>query len=170
MVRLRINTRIYWLLLLVAALVVMLSPAGVQAQERKEGLSLRLAAGSYYSNLRRGEDNTLYLDVVNDSAQTVTDVRLSSNSPRDWYVEFRPQSINSISANSYRTIDVIIRPPGNTNRRDYQITFIAESADMRAVMSNFFWVDQGISIWLWIGIAVAVVIVAVTRAILSLTA
>ncbi len=160
MVRLRINTKIYWLLLLVAALAVMLSPTHVLAQERKQGLSLRLTSGSYYNDVVRGEDNTFYLDVVNNNSQTITGVRFSSNNPRDWLVEFKPQSIDSISAGSYRTIDVNIKPPESASRGDYDITFIAESGEMRAVMSIFVRVEQGTSIWLWIGIAVAVVVVA----------
>ena len=156
----RVNIKTYWLLLLVVALSLMLSPTHVLAQEAKQGLSLRLASGNYYNEVVRGEDNIFYLDVVNNSAKTITDIRFDADSPKDWVIEFRPQSITSISADSYQTIDIIIRPPESTSRGDYNVTFIAEAAETRAVMNIFVRVEQGTSVWMWIGVIIAAVVVA----------
>jgi len=143
-----------------AALVAMLLPANVLAQEGKQDLSLRLTSGSYYNEVARGEDNTFYLELVNNSSQTITGVSFTSNSPKDWVVEFEPESIVSIGAGSYQTIDVNVIPPESASKGDYNITFIAESAGARTVMSIFVRVEQGASIWLWIGITVAAVAMA----------
>jgi len=157
---LRSNIKTHWLLLLVVALVLMLPPIHVLAQEAQEGLSLRLASGSYYNEVVRGEDNTFYLDVVNNSVKTITGIQFHADGPKDWFIEFRPQSITSISADSYQTIDVIIRPPESTSRGDYNVTFIAEAAQTRAVINIFVRVEQGTSVWMWIGIIIAAVAVA----------
>ena len=156
----RSNIKTHWLLLLVVALVLMLPPIHVLAQEAQEGLSLRLASGSYYNEVVRGEDNTFYLDVVNNSSKTITGIQFHADGPKDWFIEFRPQSITSISADSYQTIDVIIRPPESTSRGDYNVTFIAEAAQTRAVINIFIRVEQGTSVWMWIGIIIAAVAVA----------
>ena len=156
----RSNIKTHWLLLLVVALVLMLPPIHVLAQEAQEGLSLRLASGSYYNEVVRGEDNTFYLDVVNNSVKTITGIQFHADGPKDWFIEFRPQSITSISADSYQTIDVIIRPPESTSRGDYNVTFIAEAAQTRAVINIFVRVEQGTSVWMWIGIIIAAVAVA----------
>ncbi|MFC1862071.1 NEW3 domain-containing protein [Chloroflexota bacterium] len=154
------NVKVQWFLLLLAVLVITLSPAYVLAQGERQGLYLRLSSGSYYNEVVSGEDNTFYLEVVNDSTKTITDIQFHADGPDDWIVEFRPQNLASISAGDYQTIDANIRPPVSASRGNYNITFIAESAGTRAVMSLSVRVEQGTSAWMLTGIIIAAVVIA----------
>lgn len=157
----RINFKIYRVLLLAMVLITfVLSSTYALAQEEKRGLSLRLSPGRYDTEIRRGESNTLYIEVVNDGPEPLTDIRLYSDGLKGWVVEFEPPNLAFLAAESYQTVDVIIRAPENIEKGSYNITCIAEAGDMRAVLNVYLRVEQANPIWLRIGIVVAVLMVA----------
>lgn len=140
-------------------LIIILSPGYVLAQGVKTGLDLRWASGGYYDELEPGEDNIFFLEIVNSSTDTITNIEFSANSPKGWVVEFTPETIDFINADNYQTVDVNIKPLRNTSKGRYTVTVIADSVETRRVMSIFVRVEKGISDWAWVGaIVVAVVI------------
>ncbi|MFC2005638.1 NEW3 domain-containing protein [Chloroflexota bacterium] len=151
---------IYWLTLLIVGVVITLSPCNVLAQEEKAGLTLRLVSGGYKSEVKPDEDNTFFLEVANSGTKTINNIKFSSDGPEGWVVEFRPEQIDSISVDNYRTVDINIRPPKNTARDGYTITVIADSIETRRVMNIFVRVETGVSVWLWIGAVLTAIVIA----------
>ena len=159
----RVKLKRYRVLLLVTAIVaiVTLPSAYAKAQEDVKGLSLRMSPGGFRSEIVRGEDNTFYVEVVNNSSEPINDVSLSTNGLKEgWTVSFEPQHIDSLAANSYTTVDVVIRAPDNVEKGNYNVTCIAEAGAMRAVLDIYLWMEESNPFWLWIGGAIAAVVVA----------
>lgn len=140
--------------------MLVLSHGTVWAQEEKMDLTLRLIPGDYHKKVTPGEENILYLEIHNVGNRPITNVRLSSDEPEGWIVKFKPISVDYLSAGSFQTVDVSIKPPGNATRGEYRIDLIAEASEMRKVSSTFLRVETTSSIWFWVGIAVAAVVVA----------
>ncbi len=153
------NLFLYLALACFMGLIAILSPGYVLAQGVKTGLDLRWASGGYYDEVKPGEDNIFFLEIVNNSTDTIANIELSSNSSKGWVVEFTPETIDFINAGNYQTVDINIKPPKNTSKGRYTVTVIADSVETRRVMSIFVRVEKGISNWAWVGaIVVAVVI------------
>lgn len=149
----------YWLLLF-AVLMTILSPYPLLAQEEKVDLTLTMAPGSYYREVTRGKDNTLFLEIRNTGNTAITNISLYSDKPKDWVVEFKPGSIDYLGASSSQTVDIIVNPAGNATRGEYTITLIAEAKETRRVITTSVRVETGTPFWLWVGSAVAVLVVA----------
>jgi uncharacterized membrane protein len=141
-------------------LMLILSPGTVLAQEEKVDLSLRLIPGDYYKKVTPGEENILYLEIHNAGNKPISNIRLSSDEPEGWVVEFKPISVDYLGGSSFQTVDVNIKPPSNTKRGEYRINLIAEANETRKVISTFLRVETATSIWLWVGVAVAAVVIA----------
>ena len=156
----RIGRKICWLLLYVVGFMLTLSPGMVLAQEEKTDLALRLIPGDYYKKVTPGDENILYLEIHNTGNKPITNIRLSSVEPEAWIVKFKPMSIDYLSAGSFQTVDVNIKPASDTARGEYQVSLIAEANETRKVMSTFLRVESVTSLWLWVGAAVAALVVA----------
>ena len=156
----RVNKIVRCLPLILASLLLVLTPCSALAQEGKIGLTLRLVPGDYYNNLVPGGDNTFSLMISNTGNKTLTNIRLYSYPPKDWVVEFKPDSIDSIKDGSFQTVNINIKPPESVSKRDYAVTVVAESSETRAVMDFWFRIETGISVWLWVGVIVAAIVVA----------
>ncbi len=152
-------SKILWLFLVVVVSVV-LSPGYTAAQEEKGGLSFRLSLGSYYSEVKPGRDNIFFLEVENTGKEAITNIRLDSDKPEGWIIEFTPNVIAYLSPGSLQTVDANIKPASNASKGEYRITFIAEANNLRRVISTMVRVETTTSLWLWIGIIMAAVVVA----------
>jgi len=141
-------------------LMLILPPGTVLAQGEKIDLILRLIPGDYYKKVTPGEENILYLEIRNAGSKPITNIRLSSDEPEGWVVEFKPMSVGYLGASSFQTVDVSIKPPSNAARGEYRINLIAEASGTRKIISTILRVETTTSIWLWIGAAVAAVVVA----------
>jgi uncharacterized membrane protein len=140
-------------------LIAILSPGYILAQGVKTGLDLRLVSGGYNDEVNPGEDNIFFMEIANNSTDTITNIGFSADSPKGWVVEFTPETIDFINADNYQTVDVNIKPPQNTSKGRYTVTVIADSVETRRVMSIFVRVENGISVWAWVGAIVAAVVI-----------
>jgi len=154
----RNKIRFLWPFLLLAGVMVIFFSRPSLAQEEKLDLTLRLIPDHYYNEVTVGDDNIFFLEVRNSGEKTITNIRLSSDGPEGWIIEFHPAKIDYLSPGNYQTVDINIRPAGNTSRGDYKITIIAEANEIRKVEN--IWVTVKTSpFWLWVGIGVTIIIV-----------
>ena len=160
-VGLNVNNKFCYLLLAIVGLVALLSPSNVLAQDGKDGLILRYAAGGFNSEVVRGESKTFFMEVANDSSSLTTNIRFTSDAPKEWVVEFKPQSIDVLNAGSFQTVEVSITVPQNAEKGDYSVTAIADSNLGRRVMSIYVRVEKGTNLWMWVGGILGVLIIAV---------
>lgn len=157
----RAGKKVLWLFLLIAALLACLgSPTMLIAQEAKVDLSLRMLPDYYYKEVIPGEDNALFMEIRNRGDKDITNIRFISDKPKGWIVDFKPGSIDYLSAGSSQTIDVKVIPGLDTSRGEYNLTFIAEADETRTATSTMLRVESGYSFWLWVGLGVAALVIA----------
>ena len=153
--------KVLWLFLLIAGLLACLgSPAILLAQEAKVDLSLRMLPDYSYKKVIPGEDNALFMEIRNRGDKEITNIRFDSDKPEGWVVDFKPSSIDYLSAGSSQTIDVKVIPGLDTSRGKYNLTFIAEADETRTATSTRLRVENGPSFWLWVGLGVAALAIA----------
>jgi len=158
--RWKINGKACWLFLFMAALMtILLLPQPALAQERQTDLTLRLV--SHWSRIEAtaGKDNIFFLEINNIGNKAITGIKLSSDKPEGWVIDFSPKEIDYLGPGSIQTVDVNIQPPRNTAQEQHEVTFIAEANEIRKV--GKFWVTVKTPLWLWVGVGVALVVVAI---------
>ncbi len=147
--------------MLALCLATVLGSPGALAQEPKTELVLRLFPGDYFSGIPAGKSTTIFMEVRNTGTRAITNIRLNASKPEGWSVYFNPVSIGYLAPGSAQTVDINVIPAGDTSRRDYNITLIAEANETRTVTSAFLRVVQsGPSAWLWVGIGLAALVIA----------
>ncbi len=151
--------RIISLFLILVSMIITLLPQPGFAQEERIALTLRLVSDHYNSEVKVGQDNILFLEVRNIGNIAITNIRLSSNQPEGWQVDFDPMKINSLSPGNYQTVELNIKTADSTTRNSYKITLIAEVNEIREVEDIWVTVETP-SYWLWIGAGIAVVLIA----------
>ena len=143
-----------------AFVIAALLPAPVVAQEAKPDLILRMASGSYYNEVKPGEDNKAFMEIENSSKQAITGIRLHADAPGGWIVVLNPDSIAYLAPGSIQTVDINIKPASSATRKEYTVTIIAESTQMtRRVMTLWMRVERTSSLWLWIGAAIGAAVI-----------
>ena len=155
----RISTKFLCLSLIAAGLMILAFPGQLLAQGDKVELILSLS-GYYYTNVIPGENKTLYLKIVNAGNKPITNIRLSSDKPKGWTVDFEPESISSLDASSHQAIDVNVVPDPHADKGDYTVTLIAEADQTRTVTSTTLRVENAFSLWQWVGVGVGVLVIA----------
>ncbi len=130
----------------------------VTAQEEKIDLILTLFPRDYGNEVKVGEDNRLFLEVRNNGTKAVTHIRLSSEQPEGWTIEFRPGEIDYLGAGSVQTVDLIVKPDSKAAKGGYTVTLIAEANEIRKVRD--IWLTVKSSFWLWLGAIIGAVVVA----------
>jgi len=146
---------------LVAVWMTVLLPQPSLAQEKEVDLLLTLFSGShsYYYEATAGKDNIFYLEIRNIGSRALRNIRLSSDKPEGWVIDFEPQKLEYIDPSSLRTVLVNIKPPNSASKREYGVTIIAEANEIRKVESTRVTV-KAVSLWPWIGAGVVLVIAA----------
>lgn len=153
------DSRVLWLFLFLIGSVAVLSPQPSLAQEEKVDLDLRLVPGWYRYEVTADKDNIFFLEIRNTGSQAISNIRLSSDKPEGWVIEFKPAEIDYLDSGSLQTVDVNIKPDRNTAKGDYRVTLIAEANEIRKV--NSIWVTaKTASFWLWVWVVIASLIVA----------
>ncbi|TET25649.1 MAG: hypothetical protein E3J67_03435, partial [Dehalococcoidia bacterium] len=104
-----------------------------------------------------GKDNIFFLEINNIGSKAITDIKLSSDKPEGWVIDFKPREIDYLGPGRIQTVDVNIQPPGNAARGEHEVNFIAEANEIRKVEK--FWVTVKPALWLWVGVGVALVVV-----------
>jgi uncharacterized membrane protein len=149
-----------FLLTVIIVLSALLRPCNVLAQDIKDGLILRQVTDGYDSEIIPGESKTFYIEATNDSGRPIANISFTYNGPKEWMVEYTPQSIDVIDTNSYRTIEVHVTAPKDVRRGNYPVTIIADSDAGRRVMSIYIRVEQGNTLWMWVGVVLGVLAIA----------
>jgi uncharacterized membrane protein len=157
---LRISWRILGLFLMMAGLMGLVFPGHISAQGDKAELTLRLLPGSYYVEVIPGENKTLYLEIENSGNKAITNIRLSSDKPKGWTVDIRPDSIDYLGATGHQAVDVNVVAGPDTGRGEYTLTLIAEADQTRTVTSTVLRIEKATPIWHWVGLGIGVLIAA----------
>lgn len=155
------DKKVLSLFLLIAGILVYLgSFTVVLAQEAKVDLFLRIFPEYYYKEVIPGEDNALFMEVRNNGDKEITNIKFDSDKPEGWVVEFKPGSINYLSAGSSQTIDINVIPGRDISRGEYNLTIIAEATETRTATSTMLRVKKGSSFWPWVGGGVVALVIA----------
>jgi len=155
----KIKGKVCWLFLLIVGLVTILLPRLTLAQEGKIDLVLRLVSGRFNNEVTAGKDNTFFLEIRNTGSRDITNIRLSSEKPEGWVIEFKPETIDYLAPGTLQTVDVNIKPDGKTAKGEYRVIFIAEANEIRKVESIWLRVESA-SFWPWVGAIVGAIVVA----------
>lgn len=154
-----IRRKICWITLFLVGLMTILSPFPVIAQGDKIDLTLRLVPDIYYQKVTPDKDNIFYLEIKNTGNKAIANIRLYSDKPEKWTVEFKPERIDHLGVGSSQTININIKPVHTAIKGKYTITLIAEANETRKV-STFLRVETTTSIWIWVGVTIAALVVA----------
>jgi len=155
----KINWKLLSLLLMVAGLMLAALPGQILAQDNKVELTLRLLPGHYYSEITLEESETLYLEIKNSGDEAITNIELFSDKPEGWTVDFEPESIDYLAADSHQSIDVRVIADADTVKDDYTLTLIAEADQTRAVTTTVLRVEDAFAPWRWVGLGVGALII-----------
>lgn len=157
---LRFSWRFLSLLLMTAGLIILAFPGQLLAQDDEVKLTLRLLPGHYHIEIIPGESETLYLEIENSGSKAITNIRLSSDKPKGWIVDFRPESIDYLGAGSHQAIDVNVIADPDTDEGKYTLTLIAEADQTRAVAGTVLRVENTFSLWQWVGLGIGALVIA----------
>ena len=155
----KINSRACWPLLFMAALMTLLllsQPA--LAQERQVDLTMRLVSHSYSIEATAGKDNIFFLEINNIGNKAITDIKLSSETPEGWIIDFNPREVDYLGPASIQTVDVNIQPPRNATRREHEVNFFAEANEIRKVQRFSVTVKTPLRLWVGAGVVLVVVV------------
>lgn len=159
----KMGIRVLWYSTLLVVLIVLTIPSAVMlAQESKTDLSLRMIHDRYYQELTLEEDNALFMEIRNNGDEEVTNISFESNKPEGWIVDFKPTSIDSLTAGSSQTIDINVIPGLDTERGEYTLTFLAEANETRAATSTTIRIENGSYFWPWVGAGFAAIAIAIS--------
>lgn len=157
----RIAGRLSRLLVVAAVLAVILQSVPVLSQKDREGLVLTILPSNFSNKVKVGEDNRLFLEVRNNSWKEISQIRLSSEQPAGWLVEFNPDEISSLDARGVQSVDLVVRTDSRATKGNYQVTVIAQANETRSVIEVFLTIETSASLWIWIGASIGVVLIGV---------
>jgi len=143
-----------------AGLMILAFPSQILAQGDSIELTLRLLPRYYDIEIIPGESKTLYLEIENSGNKAITNIRLFSDKPKGWIVDFRPESIGHLGAGNHQAIDVNIVADPDTGKGEYALTLIAEADQTRTVTSTVLRVENAFSLWQWVGLGMGVLVIA----------
>ncbi len=155
----RINWRVLSLLLMIVGLMTLVFPSQILAQGDRVELTLRLLPRYYYIEIIPGENKTLYLEIENSGNKTITNIKLFSDKPKGWIVDFRPESIGHLGAGNHQAIDVNVVADPDTDKGEYTLTLIAEADQTRTVTSTVLRVENAFSLWQWVGLGMGALVI-----------
>ncbi len=156
----KFNITFCCLLLAALGLLALVPNSSVLAQDKKDGLILRDVTGGYNNEVMPGEIKTFFIEVENESNISTNDIRFTSDTPKEWMVEFKPASIDALNAGSYQTLEVSITAPRNVQKGNYSVTVIADSSIGRRVTGIYLRVENGTNLWMWVGCILGVIVIA----------
>lgn len=123
-------------------------------------LTMRIFPEMYYQQVNPGQDNIFYLEVTNNSSETITDIALSSQIPDKWTIEFQPAQIDALDSGATQTINVNVRPAKNASNNEYSITLFAHANNAQGITGTTLRVENATSTWFWVGIVATVIMIA----------
>jgi uncharacterized membrane protein len=123
-------------------------------------LALTPITERYNTSAIAGRDNPFLLKIQNNSSAAIDDIAFSSDKPEEWTVEFSPDGVDSLAADSYQEIEVTIRPPVRAIAGDYVITLNAEGEQTSAEGLDIRVTVGASTIWGWIGVGIILLVIA----------
>ena len=106
-----------------------------------------------------GESTYFEVTVENTGSAAIENIAFSSSKPRQWTVEFDPNTIDSLPAGSYQTVEVRIKPTSKTIAGDYEITLNANAEKAADNIEVRVTVETS-TIWGWVGVIIIVLVIA----------
>lgn len=155
-----IDWRVLSLLLMTVGLMLLAFPSQMLAQGDRVELTLRLLPRYYYIEIIPGENKTLYLEIENSGNKAITNIRLFSDKPKGWIVDFKPESIGHLGAGNHQAIDVNVVAAPDIDKGEYTLTLIAEADQTRTVTSTVLLVENAFSVWQWVGLGMGALVIA----------
>jgi len=140
--------------------MILVSPTRILAQDDRFELILRLLPEYYYTEITPGENITLYLEVENSGNKAITNIRFYSYNPKDWTVDFKPESIDYLGARSHQTIDVNVTADPRSKKGEYRLTLVAEADQIHTLTNTILRIENAFSNWLWVGLGVGTLVIA----------
>ena len=137
--------------LLVIALSLFLLPGTAVAQEEKPRVSLSFYRTDYNSEVTPGEENVLYLKILNRGNIPAKDIRISVEPPKEWAVKVSPTIIDYLGVDAEKTIDILVTPDKYAERGSHGIQLIAEADGVKDTITIYVKVNTATTIWTWIG-------------------
>jgi uncharacterized membrane protein len=113
----------------------------------------------YNTTATAGRDNYFSMEVKNTGSAAVDDISFSTTKPTGWTIEFSPEKVDTLAAQSSQTVEVNIKPPAKTIAGDYEITIKAKGKQIEDDMDIRVSVETP-TIWGWVGVAIIVVVIA----------
>jgi len=141
-------------------LMLLAFPSQMLAQGDRVELTLRLLPRYYYIEIIPGENKTLYLEIENSGNKAITNIRLFSDKPKGWIVDFKPESIGHLGAGNHQAIDVNVVAAPDIDKGEYTLTLIAEADQTRTVTSTVLRVENAFSLWQWVGLGMGALVIA----------
>ena len=123
-------------------------------------LALTPTTERYNTSAIAGRDNTFLLKIQNNSSAAIDDITFSSDKPEEWTVEFSPDEVESLAADSYQEIEVTIKPPVRAIAGDYIITMKSEGEQTSTEELNIRVTVGASTIWGWIGVGIILLVIA----------
>jgi uncharacterized membrane protein len=157
---LSIDLKVLSLLLMTVGLMILAFPSQLLAQGDRVELTLRLLPRYCYIEIIPGENKTLYLEIENSGNKAITNIRLFSDKPKGWIVDFEPESIGHLSAGNHQAIDVNVVADPDTDKGEYTLTLIAEADQTRTVTSTVLHVENAFPLWQWVGLGLGALVIA----------
>ncbi len=123
-------------------------------------LELIPATERYNISATAGKDNTFYVNVWNNGSAAIDGIIFSSDKPKGWDIDFSPEEIPSLDADSFREVVVNIKPPPRTIAGDYVITLSTEGEQTSAGEIYIRVTVETPTIWGWVGVGIILVVLA----------
>lgn len=130
-------------------------------------LSITGPEGRLSGSAVAGHEKVFTLTVENKGTASARNIKLAGSAPRNWNVEFNPDTIEEIAADSSQEVKATVTPSSEAITGDYNVSFRANS-DLGNTAENFRVTVRTSTIWgivaiLIIAAAAVVLVMAVKR-------
>ena len=122
-------------------------------------LSLSPAGELYSTKATAGKESFFSVEIKNMGTDTIHNITLSSDKPKDWNIEFPTEKVDALEVGQVQTVDVKIRPQEKAIAGDYQVTLSCSAKETKADDLKLRVTVATPSLWGWVGVAIIVIVV-----------
>ena len=123
-------------------------------------LELTTPQGLLSSNITAGDTKRIDLVIRNTGSAELKDIKLSSNKPADWEVNFEPISIETLVAGETVNAQAVVRASRKAIPGDYALNITANTPEVNKNISFRMTVKTPM-LWGWIGLGIILLVVVV---------
>ena len=109
-------------------------------------------------NADAGSAQSATVRMVNTGTADIENLRLISDTPAGWEIEFQTANVESLPVNNRIDVPLTITPPGDAVPGDYLVTLRARNNDVQDQVSLRITVEKS-TIWQWVGIGILVAVI-----------